>query len=133
MGLVLVRSESLENWFSIRTTEPEYRQMVQTGPNSEALWISNRVSDACVEGTMLEMLILSRAILGQTRYESGRCAVDARGADKYDEVLFWSPRNSEMRGVFTFDEATDLAKQIRSMATPEDMGSYKEYVIIYGL
>ena len=107
----MVKSDSLDNWYLIEKAEHSgAMQTVLDGPRSGFLWCASRICDADVEGYAGEMLAIAEAIEKQERAEFKRCAVDAT---REEEVLFWSPRNSRMRGAVERHDALELAAQIR--------------------
>lgn len=106
-------------WYTIEKAEHgNVQTTVMDGPNHGFLYYSGRISDADVEGPAHEMLAIAEAIEQRRRVEFKRCAVDARvcvedDLDGYEIVLFWSPRNSRMRGAVDLADAQRLAAQIR--------------------
>ena len=66
-------------------------------------------SDACVEGTGLEMSCMARAILAREDYAAKRCAVEFKDS----VVAFYSPRNTQGEyGWMSVSSADELANQI---------------------
>lgn len=111
----MVKNEDMGDWFSIEKAEHAHvDQLINVGPNSGFYWHSGRISDADVEGSATEMLGLAEAIEKRSEVRYKRCAVDATR----EEVLFWSPRNSRMRGAVDIEDAIELAKQIRRDTSP---------------
>ena len=109
MKIVMSKSEHLDDWYLIVKAEHDGREWTEkTGPNSSRFMCSERISDACVEGSEEEMLGIAQAIKLRERRSFGRCAV----AFLSDGVHFWSPRNSTTHGVVTVEEADELADQI---------------------
>lgn len=109
MKIVMKKSEWLDDWYLIVKAEHDGREwMERTGPNSSRFMCSERISDACVEGSEEEMLGIAQAIKLRERRSFGRCAV----AFLSDGVHFWSPRNSSEDGVVSVEEADELADQI---------------------
>ena len=109
MKIVMKKSAWLDDWYLIVKAEHDGREwMERTGPNSSRFMCSERISDACVEGSEEEMLGIAQAIKLRERGSFGRCAV----AFLSDGVHFWSPRNSSEDGVVSVEEADELADQI---------------------
>ena len=110
MKLRLVRCEGMDDWYSIERAEHDGREWVeQTEPNCLSFMCSCRVSDADVEGTREEMLLIADAIRNRKHIGFKRCAVGFEG----EEVHLWSPRNSTRNGVVSPADADDLAEQIQ--------------------
>jgi hypothetical protein len=109
MNLTLKKSEFLDDWYVIERAEHDGKEWFEkTGPNTMTLRCSSRFSDASVEGTSGEMLVLANAIEKRTTASFRRCAVNATE----EPVRFWSPRNSEVDGECSLAEADELAKEI---------------------
>jgi len=126
MKIMMKKSEWLDDWYLIVKAEHDGREWIEkTGSNSSHFMCSERISDACVEGDMHEMLTIARAIRVRQRSIFGRCAV----AFWSDGVHFWSPRNSSEDGVVSIEEADELADQIfqyfANDANDADDGSLK--------
>jgi hypothetical protein len=68
------------------------------------------MSDADVEGTAEEMIAIADAIDSRAHVSFKRCAV--KWTDEH--VEFWSPRNSQRRGVVSHEDATLLAGEVRA-------------------
>lgn len=101
--------KSSEDWFVIERAEHEHKTWVEPiGPNAAALRDSSRFSDADVEGTKAEMLLIADAIQNRKQYGARRCAVRVVG----NVVFFSSPRNSQVEGQCSLQEADDLAAEI---------------------
>lgn len=106
----VVRSEHMGDWWTIeRVDHPNERWMkpVQYG---SALMYSGRISDACVEGTSMEMIELAAAIENGLSESFRRCAVE-RVEGGY---LFSSPRNSREPGFLSLEASRELARDIRA-------------------
>lgn len=116
-AVVCKASEGLTGWYTIVKVEHEGISELRPTSYGAALYLSERISDACVEGSREEMLTLAEAI-EKREYESHkRCAVDART----DRVELWSPRNSQRPGIVSRAEADALAAQIRrDLGAPTD-------------
>ena len=109
MKIVMKKSAWLDDWYLIVKAEHDGREWWErTGPNSSRFMCSERISDACVEGSEEEMLEIAQAIKLGERRNFKRCAV----AFLSDGVHFWSPRNSSEDGVVSVEEADELADQI---------------------
>jgi len=109
MKIKLVKSDYLDDWYTVERAEHEHRQwMERTGPNCMKLMDSGRISDACVEGTAGEMRELALAIKARGEAEFRRCAVRVDGESAY----FCSPRNSEVDGVVPLADADAFADQV---------------------
>lgn len=72
---------------------------------------AGRFSDADVEGTFDEMQAIADAIEQRSTIAFRRCAVSALK----EPVSFCSPRNSRRDGECSYEEAADLAEQIRAL------------------
>ena len=109
MKIVLVKSDSLDGWYSIERAEPENRIWLErVGPNVSRFMYSGRISDACVEGTALEMLGIAKAIKNRELIEYKRCAVYVECGSAY----FYSPRNSSQEGEVPLSDADEFANQV---------------------
>ncbi len=110
MRIKLEKSDSLDDWYTIVRQEHDGREwMEQTGRNTYSWRMSKRISDTCVEGNSFEMLELARAIYTRESVECfRRCAVRFEG----DTVHFYSPRNSQVDGICTLEEALEFANQV---------------------
>jgi hypothetical protein len=102
-------------WFTIEKSGVEKRSEMRMHPNGYGhLWLSTLVSDACVEGSAVQMRAIARAIRSRGGFSARRCAVDATG----DRVLLCSPRNSRRDGSVTHEAAEKLATQIEEQLRP---------------
>lgn len=109
MKLTIRPCESLGDWYVIERAEHDGRVWFEeTGPNSMSLRASARFSDADVEGTRAEMLMIADAIQFRTSASFRRCSVDATA----EPVRFNSPRNSQVDGTCSLAEADELAEEI---------------------
>lgn len=107
--LTLVKSDSLDDWYTIERKDHENRIDFIPTEYGASLWFSGRISDADVEGTSQEMLDIADAILSKSRVSHHRCAVIHEG----NRVLFNSPRNSLQMGVTSPEHAVSLAMEIK--------------------
>lgn len=114
MKIVLNKCDGMDDWYTIIKAEHDGRVWVEdisesSGiPRHQKLMLSERISDACVEGTAYEMLEIAKAIKEKADISFRRCAVSF----EYDGVHFYSPRNSSIDGIVSIDEADELADQI---------------------
>lgn len=109
MKIVLKKSDALKDWYLIVRAEHDGLQWLErTGPNSMRLMLSERISDADIEGSADEMLALAEAIQNRKNIEFRRCAVEFVGY----EVHLWSPRNSIKEGVVSIREADEFAEHV---------------------
>lgn len=108
-GLVFLRSDGMDDWWSIERVEHDGREWMQPTAYGHSFMRSARVSDADVEGTREEMGEIADAIEARKSFHAKRCAVEVVG----DSAQFWSPRNSQRRGSVSLAVADLLAKQIR--------------------
>ena len=109
MKIVMKKSEWLDDWYLIVKAEHDGREWTERVSEYVSRYMcSERISDACVEGSEEEMLGIAQAIKLRERRSFGRCAV----AFLSDGVHFWSPRNSMGDGVVSIEEADELAAQI---------------------
>lgn len=112
MKIILVKSDCLDDWFTIERAEHEHRQWFEsTGPNSMQFMDSARISDACVEGTAVEMLAIAKAIEARGSVSFKRCEVRVVG----DNAFFCSPRNSEEDAEVSLADADAFAAQVFSV------------------
>jgi hypothetical protein len=112
MKLTLVKGE-LDDWYTIERAEHENIRELRPHPsmkNVTSLYYSGRISDACVEGTSLEMMAIARAIAADGEAHFKRCAVKPSG----DGFLFWSPRNSMEEAFVPGPDARELADEIKA-------------------
>ena len=106
MKIVLNKSDSLDDWYTMERAEHEGRQWLEpTGPNSMQFMDSARISDACVEGTAEEMRELAKAIKARGSASFKRCAVRVDGERAY----FCSPRNSTRDAEVPLADADEFA------------------------
>lgn len=109
MKIVMRKSEWLDDWYLIVKAEHDGRVWEEgVAPSVLKFMKSERISDACVEGSEEEMLWIATPIIARKEYEFCRCAVRFEP----DGVHFWSPRNSRVDGVVSIEEADELANQI---------------------
>jgi len=97
MSLQARRSQSIPDWFVIE------RLSVEGAPE--------RLTDAAVEGSWEDMAALAEAVERGGRFIGRRCAVVVHG----DQVIMWSPRNSETPTYVPLEDALALARQLRAM------------------
>lgn len=115
-NIVLRKSEHLDDWYTIEREVP-----AAGGPRLEhghgrmmRLWLPERLSDACIEGTADEMRDIARAILARREVHHKRCAVVAlNDGDECAEM--WSPRNSTIRARVPLTVADDFARRALAM------------------
>lgn len=106
MKIVLVKSDVLEDWYTVERAEHEHRQWFEpTGPNSMQFMDTARISDACVEGTAEEMRAIAEAIKARGSASFKRCAVHVKGEIAY----FCSPRNSTRDAEVPLADAEEFA------------------------
>jgi hypothetical protein len=106
MKIVLVKSDSLDDWYVVERAEHDGCQWLEpTGPNSMRFMDSARISDACVEGTAEEMRELAKAIKARGAASFKRCAVRVDGERAY----FCSPRNSTTEAEIPLVDADEFA------------------------
>lgn len=107
-GLVVRRSEHIDDWYLIQRAVHEGRQGIQqVRPGVARFVCSSRISDADVEGTWDEMRVIAQAIQERTGVAFKRCAVQVHG----DDVWFWSPRNSQREAEVPLAVADAMAAQ----------------------
>lgn len=115
MRIKLVKSDGMDDWYTIERVDHEhYETWHDVGINASRLYDSARIADACVEGNAFEMRGIAKAIIAKGSYHAKRCAVrylPDDGTTGFSEFLFWSPRNSEMRGVTEEWNATEFAHE----------------------
>jgi len=117
MKIVMKKSEWLDDWYLIVKAEHDGRVWLEkTGPNSSRFMMSERISDACVEGDSEEMCWIANSIIARKGCNFCRCAVRFES----DGVHFWSPRNSSFDGIVSIEEADELANQIIQYFTNEE-------------
>ena len=112
--LACVKSDSMDDWFTIEHAEHDGRQWMEPTTYGARLCYSGRISDACVEGTAAEMLAIALAIESRTDVHFRRCAVRFES----ESGALWSPRNSETEGVASLAVLDELAADIRRVCTP---------------
>lgn len=120
MKLAFIQAEGFDDWYTIERAEHNHTSWIEPMPGvpyARSYQHSGRISDACVEGPLSEMVSLAQAIEDKTKEDFKRCAVDARS----EPVRFWSPRNSERQGEVSYEDALDLAQQIRRAALDRAM------------
>lgn len=111
MKIKLNKCEDLGDWYTIIRQEHEGKEWLDPiGNNGFQYMNSERISDACVEGTAFEMIEIAQAIKSHSFASFKRCAVSVEG----NSVSFYSPRNSTMDGVTTLEEADEFANQVLS-------------------
>lgn len=109
MKIKLVKSDGMDDWYTVERAEHEGRQWLEpSGPNCLRFMDSGRISDACVEGTAEEMREIALAIKARGSASFKRCAVNVHGEQAY----FCSPRNSTTDGVVPLAEADAFADQV---------------------
>ena len=107
--LVAVSSEFMRDWYTIEKAEHEnIEEIRRVSENVSSLFLSARISDACVEGPDYEIREMAQAILEGTDYYAKRCAVRIDG----DYAYFCSPRNSRVEGRVPLERAVELAEEI---------------------
>lgn len=115
MKIVLNKSDVLDDWYTIIRAEHDGHTWLQPVRGGGFQYMcSERISDACVEGTAEEMIAIANAIKSRENVEFRRCEV--RFED--DGVHFSSPRNSMEDGVTTIEEADEFAEQVLRELTP---------------
>lgn len=92
MSIRLRKSDVCDDWFVIVDENGNY------------------ISDACVEGTLGEMLVLARAIM----WRRDSCVLFNRCAYVYNEPFFcfYSPRNSQSSAQVSYLDALDWASNV---------------------
>jgi len=115
MMLKLVVRSWENDWYTIQrwVMEGEHREwMERVDEHGMTLRDSTRISDADIEGYLVEFKQLAQAIRSRGSAHFKRCAVEVIGEYAY----FWSPRNSQIRAGVHLDVADDLATQIEALA-----------------
>jgi hypothetical protein len=107
--VVVVKSENMGDWWTIERAEHKHERWMKPTEYGASLMYSGRISDACVEGTAMEMIEIAAAIENCTDVSFRRCAVSCTK----DGCWFESPRNSQHPGYIHRDQALELAKDIR--------------------
>jgi hypothetical protein len=114
--LTLRKSAWIDDWYVIERVEHDGREWIESreedGVTYGSLMKSSRISDACVEGTAVEMLGIAEAIEARGSYSAKRCMVRVVDGDK---AMFMSPRNSRVPGFVPLAVADALAAQIRKV------------------
>lgn len=111
MKLVCNKSDWLEDWYVIECAQHDGRSWLEPHEGGLSFQCSERISNACVEGTLAEMKALATAIEARGRATFDRCAVRIDG----DRAFFRSPRNSTRDGECSYSEALELAQQINAI------------------
>lgn len=110
--IALVKCEGLDDWYSIERAEHSGTMRLEPCPGGgSALWMSGRISDACVEGGAEHMRGIAEAIEKRSEHHERRCAVSCSST----HAKFWSPRNSMRPAEVRIEHADALAKQIREV------------------
>lgn len=107
---VVVRSDSMSDWWTIERAEHENVRWMKPVQYGSTLMYSGRISDACVEGTSMEMLELAAAIENGLSESFKRCAVQKVEGG----YLFSSPRNSQHPWFLSLEASRELAGDIRA-------------------
>lgn len=118
-GALVLRGSDDSDWYCIERAEHEGIEEIRRDPkgNGGFFFRSARPSDADVEGPLLEMLGIAKAIEDRTHEGFKRCAVDVKVDAKLGQwAEFWSPRNSQVRARVPLSVADALAKDIRQQA-----------------
>lgn len=114
--VMLTRSGSLTDWWTITKAEHEGISEFRPTKYGRALYLSERLSDCCIEGPLCHMQGLARAIRAGESAEYRRCAVEPYGGG----FVLWSPRNDHFAvGWITADTALELAEQIEQAQLPK--------------
>lgn len=108
MKLALVKQDHMGDWYTIEKAYHSHTEWYERTEYGLSFQHSGRISDACVEGTAYEMRELAVAIERRGAESFKRCAVDATK----EKVEFWSPRNSQRRGIVSRVDADALAAEI---------------------
>ena len=117
-----IKCDEMGDWYTVEKAEHgNVETLVPYDKNGSFLYYSGRISDACVEGPASAMIAMARAVLANGSYREKRAAVKV---DEDDHVaLFWSPRNSQMRGEGGLDYAKHWATETLEMLGTEEDGS----------
>lgn len=107
---IVVRSDSMEDWWTIERVSHENVRWMKPVQYGSTLMYSGRISDACVEGTSMEMLEIAAAIENGEDESFKRCAV-RKVEGGYE---FSSPRNSQRPGFLSLEASRELARDIRA-------------------
>lgn len=106
---VTVEDHGLGPWASIVRKDHENKEWLElTGHNSYSMMCSERITNACVEGDVSQMLSIALAVKDRRSFSAKRCAVQF--VDNRAE--FWSPRNSTYRCSVPLEVADRLAATI---------------------
>ena len=108
MNAVCVKSDSLEDWYTIERAEHDGKFEMRPTEYGASLYYAGRICDADVEGTSEEMLTIAKAIRDDTSVSFRRCAA-IRVIEGYE---LCSPRNSQESALLTEAEADALADSI---------------------
>lgn len=109
MRIKLNKFQYLEDWYTIIRQEHEGLEWTEeVAPNCFQYMTSERISDACVEGTGTEMLAIAHAIKDRKSASFHRCEVFFSGG----VVHFSSPRNSQVDGITSVEEADEFADAV---------------------
>lgn len=121
MKILLEKSEWLDDWYTIVRAKHDGRQWLErAGSNGMKFMCSERISDACVEGTSEEMMQIAKAIKTRSSASFKRCAVWIKG----DIAYFCSPRNSTIDAEVALEDADAFAESvIAQLRTPCSRGS----------
>lgn len=114
MKCIVKKSEWLDDWYVIERAEHDGRQWFDPCEGGMIFRTSSRLTGADIEGTAAEMLAIATAI------ETGEsfCAKRCQSARMDTGYAMMSPRNDERATIITFEEATELAADIRAKVMP---------------
>ena len=104
--IVFQASDDLDGWWTIVKAEHGGRREFVPREYGSALWLEERLSDACIEGPTEEMELLAQAILDGEFIHFKRCSADPEG----DHWLLCSPRNSRKDAMIPKHHAEAAAK-----------------------
>jgi hypothetical protein len=107
---IVVRSEHMTDWWTIERAEHPNARWMKPVEYGSTLMYSGRISDACVEGTSMEMIELAAAIENGESESFKRCAVQKVEGG----YLFSSPRNSQHPGFLSLGRSLEVARDIRA-------------------
>lgn len=111
MKIKLVKSDWLDDWYTIERAEHVGRVWIEPGDDGVCHFMdSGRISDACVEGTASEMIEIAKAIKANHSASFKRCAV--RVGEKF--AYFYSPRNSQRDAEVPLEDAIAFADEALS-------------------
>ncbi|HUU32882.1 MAG TPA: hypothetical protein VMW48_02400 [Vicinamibacterales bacterium] len=107
--LALICYDDMVDWYTIEWAEHAGITDLRMHPEGYMyLYLSARPSDADIEGSAAEMLIIAEAIEAGDDASFKRCAVR-----HYDgTVHLWSPRNSTDPAIVSVEVARNLAAEI---------------------